>query len=259
MKKITSMLLAVLICVTSFMGNYITANASVLSAYDVCKSSRTWEEYKENFENLWGYVRSGIESKILKELPKTFEEASTFKGAISYGGIKDEEIEKLEDAVNYAISLYSADSSSHLSFRVTTKDLEGPYSQLDIYSEEIQLTHIGNVVKCYNVPYYSNINEYLTEKNAYYYNGQIVCYTCGVAYWNSDGTLEDMNYVPYNKVAGLKDSEKIEINQEFEGITLVLLCTTNTILGWADANKLFQYEDGTGNMEFYNPEFIYYK
>lgn len=51
-----------------------------------------------------------------------------------------------------------------------------------------------------------------------------------------------------------------KIDREFKGKILVLLCTTDTVLGWTSIDGLYQYEDVTGNMEFYNPDFIsYYK
>lgn len=121
------------------------------------------------------------------------------------------------------------------------------------------LTHIGNVVKCYDIPYYSDIDKYMAGKDANYYQGQIICYTCGVEYWNPYGTLEKKEYIPYDKVGQLKDEQKPEIDKDFDGTILILLCTTDTLLGWTSIDGLFQYEDAMGNMEFYNPDFIRYK
>lgn len=168
-------------------------------------------------------------------------------------------MDEFVDAICYATSLYSKSKTGHLRFLVEKKDLEGPYSQVDAFIEDNALTHIGNVVKCYDIPYYSNVDKYLTGKDAYYYNGQIICYTCGVAYWNPDGTLEKMEYIPFNEVAQLKDEQKPQIDKEFEGTILILLCTTDTILGWTSLDGLYQYENAMGNMEFYNPDFIRYK
>ena len=166
MKKITT-LLAVVILMTSFIGNQmIVVNAAEVdkTAYELCKSANTWEEYKEIFED-FQYERGDFLGHVLKELPEK------------------------------------------------TKD----------------------------------------------YNGQIICYTCGVAYWNPDGTLEKMEYIPFNEVAQLKDEQKPQIDKEFEGTILILLCTTDTILGWTSLDGLYQYENAMGNMEFYNPDFIRYK
>jgi len=163
-------------------------------------------------------------------------------------------VEEFADAICYATSLYNNSEMGHLRLSVEKKDLKGPYSQVDVFIEDNPLTHIGNVVKCYNIPYYSNVDKYLAGKNAYYYKGQIICYTCGVAYWNPDGTLEKMEYVPFDEVAQLKDNQKPRINRDFDGKILILLCTTDTILGWADIEGLYQYEDAMGNMEFHNPD-----
>ena len=260
MKKITTLLL-VAILMTSFIGNQmIVVNAAEVdkTAYELCKSANTWEEYKEIFED-FQCERGDFLGRVLKELPEKTEDLSTFIGAISYGGIKDEEVDEFTEAIRYATSLYSNSEIGHLRFSVEKKDLEGPYSQVDAFIEDNPLTHIGNVVKCYDIPYYSNVDKYLADKDAYYYKKQIICYTCGVSYWNPDGTLKKMEYIPFSKVAQLKDEQKPQIDQEFEGTILILLCTTDTILGWADIEGLYQYEDAMGNMEFYNPDFIRYK
>ena len=245
MKKLTTLLLVV--------------NAAEVdkTAYELCKSANTWEEYKEIFEN-FQYERGDSLGRILKALPKEIENSSTFIAALSYGGIKDEEVDEFADAIRYATSLYNNNKTGHLRFFVEKKDLEAPYSQVDAFIEDNALKHIGNVVKCYDIPYYSNVNNYLTGKNAYYYK-EILCYTCGVAYWNPDGTLEKMEYIPFDEVAQLKDSQKSKIDRNFDGTILILLSTTDTLLGWTSIDGLFQYEDATGNMEFYNPYFIVYK
>ena len=168
-------------------------------------------------------------------------------------------MDEFADAIYYATSLYSKSKTGNLRFSVDKKDLEGPYSQVDAFIEDNALTHIGNVVKCYDIPYYSNVDKCLSGKEAHYYKGQRICYTCGVAYWNPDGTLEKMEYIPFNEVAQLKDEQKPQIDKEFEGTILILLCTTDTILGWTSLDGLYQYENAMGNMEFYNPDFIRYK
>lgn len=259
MKKITT-LLVVATLMTSFIGNQIVVNAaeSHKTAAELCKSANTWEEYKEIFED-FQCEREDFLGRVLKELPEKTEELSTFIGGISYGGIKDEEVDEFSDVIRYATSLYSNSETGHLRFSVEKKDLEGPYSQVDVVIEDNSLTHIGNVVKCYDIPYYSNVDKYLAGKDAYYYKGQIICYTCGVAYWNPDGTLEKMEYIPFNEVAQLKDEQKPQIDKDFNGTILILLCTTDTLLGWTNLDGLFQYEDAMGNMEFYNPDFISYK
>ena len=83
---------------------------------------------------------------------------------------------------------------------VEKKDLEGRYRQVDAFIEDNPLTHIGNVVKCYDIPYYSNVDKCLSGKEAHYYKGQRICYTCGVAYRNQDGTLEKMEYIDYKNI-----------------------------------------------------------
>lgn len=259
MKKITT-LLVVAIFMTSLLGKQIVVNAteSNKTAAELCKSANTWEEYKEIFEN-FQCERGDFLGRVLKELPKKTEELSTFIGAISYGGIKDEEVDEFTEAIRYATSLYNNSEMGHLRFSVEKKDLEGPYSQVDAFIEDNPLTHIGNVVKCYDIPYYSNVDKCLSGKEAHYYKGQIICYTCGVAYWNPDGTLEEMENIPFDEVVQLKDSQKPQINRNFDGEVLILLCTTDTLLGWANLEGLYQYEDAMGNMEFYNPDFIRYK
>lgn len=107
--------------------------------------------------------------------------------------------------------------------------------------------------------YKSIIQSTMARQDANYYTGQIMCYTCGVSYWNPDGTLAKMEYIPYDKVAHLKDEQKPKIDINFEGTILILLCTTDSLLGWADLNGLYQYEDAKGNMKFYNPDFIRYR
>lgn len=72
-------------------------------------------------------------------------------------------------------------------------------------------------------------------------------------------TLGKTEYIPYDEIAGLKDEKKPQINRDFDGEIIILLCTTDAILGWADLEGLYQYEDANGNMEFYNPYFITYK
>lgn len=150
MKKLTTLLLVV--------------NAAEVdkTAYELCKSANTWEEYKEIFEN-FQYERGDSLGRILKALPKEIENSSTFIAALSYGGIKDEEVDEFADAIRYATSLYNNNKTGHLRFFVEKKDLESPYRQVDAFIEDNALTHIGNVVKCYDIPYYSNVNNYLTE------------------------------------------------------------------------------------------------
>lgn len=258
MKKITA-LLVVAILVTSLMGNQMIANAeeSGKTAYELCQSVSTWEEYKEIFED-FQCERDDFLGHVLKELPEKIDGLSTFM-AFGYGGIKDEEIDAFEESIRYATSLYSNSETAHLRFSVEKKDLEGPYSRVDVFTEDNKLTHIGNVVKCYDIPYYSCVDNYLCGKNACYYKKQIICYTCGVAYWNPDGTLEKMEYIPFDEVAKLKDEQKPQIDRDFDGTILILLCTTDTLLGWTSLDGLFQYEDAMGNMEFYNPYFIRYE
>ena len=259
MKK--TLLLVALICMIGFMESPITAKAAEnerSEAYELCKSADTWQEYKDIFKD-FQYEQGDWLGLVLKELPEKIETLSTFISGVGYGGIKDEKVDEFEEALSYALSLYNADETAHLRFTVKKKDLEGPYSQVDANIENNPLTHIGNVVMCHEIPYYSSVDRYMEDKDAYYYDGTPMCYTCGVAYWNPDGTLEKMEYVPYEDVARLKDAEKTVIDRNFEGTTLILLCTTDTILGWADLDGLFQYEDAMGNMQFYAPDSICYE
>lgn len=255
--KMKKLVVVAVICMIGFMENPITAEATEnekSEAYELCKSADTWKEYREVFKE-FEPKQGDFLGLVLKELPEKIETLSTFFSAVSYGGIKDKDMKEFEEGLRYALSLYNADETAHLRFTVKNKDLKGPYSQVDISCEKKMLTHLGNVVICHEIPYYSSVDRY----KAYYYSGTLMCYTCGVAYWNLDGTLEKMEYVPFEEVARLKDSEKTVIDRNFEGTTLVLLCTTDTILGWADLDGLVQYEDAKGNMEFYAPDFICYK
>lgn len=255
MKRIITLVITA-IFMFAFIGNTVNAAEANQNAAELCKSVNTWEEYKEAFED-FQYVRGDFLGSVLKNLPERIAKVSTYSG-FGYGGIEDERLSEFVDCITYAISLYSNSEIGHLKFSIDIEDLEGPYSQVDVTTEDIPLSHIGNVVKCYEIPYYSNINEYMEDKNANYYEGQILCYTCGVAYWNSDGTLEKMEYIPFEEVAQLKDEEKPKIDREFDGNILILLCTTDTFLGWTSLDGLSQYEDSMGNMEFYNPDFISY-
>lgn len=261
MKRLTTLLVILL----AFMGALLTNSAKVNaaeteeegkgdSAYELCSSANSWEEYKTVFES-FQCEREDFEGGVLKDLPERLESLTSFN-AYSIGGILDEETDDFEKMLNHAVSLYN--EMGHLKFSVIKNNFEGPYSGFDIIPEEASLTHLGNVVRSYNIPYYENINAYLEKEGACYYQRQILSYTCGVAYWNLDGTLEKMEYIPFNEVGSLKDSQKIEIDTNFEGTTLILLCTTDTLLGWTNLEGLYQYEDGRGNMEFYNPDFIRY-
>lgn len=261
MRRCIALLVALLVFVSGLMGNLTTVKAAevdvedtVISAYELCRSSNSWEEYKTVFQN-FQCERGDFKGSVLKELPERLESLSSFS-SYSIGGISDEEIDEFEEILNHAVSLYN--EMGFLKLSVVKKDLEGPYSQIDIIPDDAKLTHLGNVVSSYNIPYYENVNAYFENKGACYYQKQILCYTCGVAYWNSDGTLEKIEYIPFDEVADLEDWQKPEIDTNFEGTTLILLCTTDTLLGWVDLDGLFQYEDAQGNMEFYNPDFISY-
>lgn len=255
MKKIATLLMATIL-MTSFVGKSATVLAAEKTAYELCKSAHNWKEYKKIFED-FQYEREDFLGSILKELPEKTEDLSTFTEGIGYGGIKDEEVDKFADAICYATSLYNEEGYLRLS--VKKKDLEGPYSQVNVDVQNSELTHIGNVVMCYGIPYYSCFDNYLCGKNKNYYEGQEMCYTCGIEYWNSNGTLEKMEYIPFDDVAQLKDSQKPSIDKSFDGTILILLCTTDSLLGWTSLEGLYQYEDGIGNMEFYNPDVISYK
>lgn len=257
MKKIIA-LLVIAVFMNSFVANQMVVKGAESNkiAIELCKSANTWEEYKDIFED-FQCERKDFIGRTLKKLPQEIEGLSTFT-KISYG-IKDEEADELADAIQYATSLYSNSEIGHLRFSIEKEDLNSPYSQIDIVVEDNPLTHIGNAVKCAGVPYYSNIDQYRAGKNMNYYKGQGICYTCGVAYWNPNGTLEKMEYIPYNEVGQLNDTQKLKIDKSFDGTILILLCTTDTLLGWTSIDGLFQYEDAMGNMTFYNPEFLYYK
>lgn len=257
MKKITTLLLAIFM--TSLIGTQTVNAAEDKTAYELCKSAKSWEEYKQLFEDFQPDREDNL-GRALKEFPKHTEELSTFRGGPGYGGIKDEEVDEFFEAISYATYLYNNSETAHIRFSsVEKKDLEGPYSQVDTIIADNPLTHIGNVVICSDIPYYSSIDYYLANKNPHYYKGGIICYTCGVSYWNPDMTFEKTDYIPYDKVAELKDEQKPIIEREFDGEVIILLCTTDTILGWAGLDGLYQYEDAMGNMEFYNPYFITYK
>lgn len=228
------------------------------SAYELCKSAETWEEYKEIFKD-YKCDRGDFLGSELKELPEKIEGLSSLMGGGVYGGIEDAELERFAGAMFHAISLYNKSGIGHLKFSLEMGDLEGPYAYLDLNIEEISITHIGNVVKCYKVPYYPDFDSWREGKNANYYEKQIVCYTCGVAYFNKNGILEKEDYIPFDEVANLKDAQKPKIDRDFDGNILILLCTTDSILGWTHIYGLAQYEDAFGNMEFYNPEYIRYK
>lgn len=195
MKKITT-LLVLAIFMSSFMRTPIIANAAEgdKTAYELCKSANTWEEYKEVFEN-FQVDREDLLGRVLKELPERIEGLSTFVELIGYGGIKHEKADEFADAISYATSLYNSSEIGNLKLSVEKKDLESSYSVVEIHIEQNVLTHIGNVVKYVVI---------LVEEH-------------------------------------------------------ILLCTNDTILGWAELDGLYQYEDAKGNMEFYNPDFIRYK
>lgn len=227
------------------------------SAYELCYSATSWEEYKESFEN-FECEQGDINGRTLKELPETLNKLSTFW---SMGILRtDEEADKLKLAIEHAISLYNDNEQGNLTFSVTKikRGFQGPNTEIHISADKVRLTHLGNVVISANVPYYENVNAYLEKREAYYYQKQILSYTCKAAYWNLDGTLEKVESIPIEKLATIKDSEKIQIDTNFEGTILILLCTTDEILGWANIEELYQYEDESGNMEFYNSEFIKY-
>lgn len=259
MKKFSTLLLAVILMISNFVGNVqsmaTAATVESKTAVELCKSANTWEEYKEIFEE-FQCERGDFLGSMLKDLPKKIANSSTFSGTIGYGGIKDSEVDEFAEAIQQAIALYS--ETGHLRFSVKKKNLKSPYSQVDLFVEDKPLTHIGNVVKCYNIPYYDNVDKYMTGQDSNFYEGQL-CYTCGVSYWNPDGTLANMEYIPYDKVAQLKDKQKPQIDKDFEGTILILLCTTDSLLGWTSLDGLYQYEDATGVMVFYNPDFIRYR
>lgn len=225
------------------------------SAYELCYSATSWEEYQTMFEE-FECGRGDIDGRTLKELPEMLNRLSTFW---SLGIVRtDEKAEKLRPAIEHAISLYN--EQGNLTFSVTKRkgSFEGPNTEICIRADKVRLTHLGNVVISENVPYYENINTYLEKGEVYYFQKPSVAYTCGAAYWNLDGTLEKIDYIPFEKVANLKDSQKKPIDTNFEGTILVLLSTTDTILGWANLEELYQYEDAFGNMEFYNSDAIKY-
>lgn len=254
MRKIMT-LVVVVIFMTSLIGTTVNAEEERTAA-EICKSAKSWEEYKQLFEDFQPDREDQL-GRVLKKLPADIENLSTFIGYIDYASVKDEETDQFIEAIVYATSLYS--ETGHLRFSVEKKDLEGPYASVNLYIEDKPLTHVGNVVICRKIPYWSSIDDYLDNKNPHYYNGGIICYTCGVSYWKPDMTLEKTEYIPYDKVAELKDEQKPIIEREFDGEVIILLCTTDAILGWADLEGLYQYEDANGNMEFYNPYFITYK
>lgn len=257
MRKIMT-LVVVVIFMTSLIGTTVNAEEERTAA-EICKSAKSWEEYKQLFEDFQPDREDQL-GRVLKKLPADIENLSTFKMGFSYGGIKDEKVDEFAEAISYATYLYNNSETAHIRFSsVEKKDLEGPYSQVDAIIEDNPLTHIGNVVICADIPYYSSIDEYLSNKKPHYYSGRIICYTCGVSYWNPDMTLGKTEYIPYDEIAGLKDEKKPQINRDFDGEIIILLCTTDAILGWADLEGLYQYEDANGNMEFYNPYFITYK
>lgn len=283
MRRLTAVLIAVAILTGSLFGNQITVRAKETKqeetpltnkldywaslqkqssvkenrkpAYELCYLASSWEEYKATFEQ-FEPEDNDITGRVMKNLPKELEELSTFHacGVV----IEDEKADELKEAIEYAVSLYN--QRGILTFSVSKRKMEGPNDSISIMPNKKKMTHLGNVVLSSKVPYYQNIDDYREQKNAYYYQKQIICYTCKVAYWNPNGTLEKVDEIPLSKLATLKDAEKKQIDTEFEGTTLVLLCTTDEILGWANIDELYQYEDAFGNMEFYNPEFIkYYK
>lgn len=257
MRKIMT-LVVVVIFMTSLIGTTVNAEEERTAA-EICKSAKSWEEYKQLFEDFQPDREDQL-GRVLKKLPADIENLSTFKMGFSYGGIKDEKVDEFAEAISYATYLYNNSETAHIRFSsVEKKDLEGPYSQVDAIIEDNPLTHIGNVVICADIPYYSSIDEYLSNKKPHYYSGRIICYTCGVSYWNPDMTLGKTEYIPYDEIAGLKDEKKPQINRDFDGEIIILLCTTDAILGWAGLDGLYQYEDANGNMEFYNPYFITYK
>lgn len=258
MKKMTSIIMVMIMVV---IGNQMVVNAAdnAETAYEICKSSTTWKEFVESFAD-FQCERGDFLGMCLKELPEKISKASTFHGVCDYGAIPDEELAEFTAAMAHAIMLYNMSGNSNLRFSVKMEDSDSQYGKVDIQTVDNPLTHIGNVVKCYNIPYYENADNYFGDKDACYYNKQVICYTCGVAYWNSNKTLARMEYIPFDKVAELRDEQKPKIDREFKGKILVLLCTTDTVLGWTSIDGLYQYEDVTGNMEFYNPDFIsYYK
>ena len=255
MKKITNVLLATILTISSLVGTVHTiaatsAEESHITAAELCKSANTWEEYKATFKE-FQCEQGDFLGKILKDLSEKIEDLSTFMGTLSYSGINDSEVDEFVDVIRHATDLYSNSETGHLRFSVEKMDLNAPYSQVNVFVKDIPLTNVGNVVLCYDIPYYSNIDTYMAGQDANFYDGQLMCYTCGVSYWNPDGTLAKMEYIPYDKVAQLKDEQKPQIDINFEGTILVLLCTTDSLLGWTGLDGLYQYEDATGNMEFF--------
>ena len=60
-----------------------------------------------------------------------------------------------------------------------------------------------------------------------------------IEYWNPDGTLEKMEYIPFDEVAQLKDSQKSKIDRNFDGTILILLSTTDTLLSAVSVVEFF--------------------
>lgn len=264
MKRMTTLVVALVVLMGNLLANPLMVEAAnpadciapiteteskEATAYELCSSANSWAEYKAVFEHF--QCRLGdFKGFTLKELPDMLEHSCTFSGGYTIGA-PDEEVDDYAEMLSHAVSLYNEMGFLHFSVKKRG-------SQIDIVPDDIALTHVGNVVKCYNIPYYENVNAYFEGKEAYYYRKQVICYTCAVAYWNPNGTLEKMEYIPFDEVANLTDEQKPKIDSDFEGTTLVLLCTTDAMLGWANLDGLFQYEDAKGNMEFYNPDFIKY-
>lgn len=269
MKKMTTLVVALVVLMGSLVANPLLVKAASpadciapvteveakeATAYDLCSHANSWAEYKVAFED-FQYERGDFKASVLKRLPENLANLTTFRACGI--AIMKEEADEFEKMLNHAISLYNETEDLKVSVSRRDDD-EALCAAFDIVPEDVQLTHLGNVVKCCDIPYYANVNDYLEGKGACYYQKQILCYTCGVAYWNPDGTLEKMEYIPFDEVANLTDEQKPKIDSDFEGTTLVLLCTTDAMLGWANLDGLFQYEDAKGNMEFYNPDFIKY-
>lgn len=281
MRRLTTLLVAVALFIGSLLGNQMTVRAeetkkeeisvedklayyaslqkqssmeeNTKPAYELCYLASSWEEYKIAFEQ-FEPERDDTTGRVLKKLPENLEGLSTFSACGV--AIEDEDADELKEAIEHAVSLYN--QQGILTFSVSKREIEGPNDGISITANKEKLTHLGNVVLSAKVPYYKDIDDCRKQKNAYYYQKQILCYTCKVEYWNPDGTLEKVDEIPFEKLATLKDTEKKQIDTEFDGTTIVLLCTTDEILGWANIEELYQYEDAYGNMEFYNPEFIKY-
>jgi len=178
MRRLTTVLVALLLFMGSLSGNQMTVRAEETekeetgSAYELCYSAKSWEEFKALFEN-YKSKPGDSNGRVIKKVSENLEALSTF---FSIGMcVLDEEAEEFGEAIKYVVSLYN--QKDLLKFSVTIKDYTGPYSEILIQADKVKLTHLGNVVVCADIPYYENINAYQEQKKAYYYDKQILCYT----------------------------------------------------------------------------------